>query len=283
MSWSAGSGRGGTVCPPAGFPPDPCRTVGAVINRPGDSAGVPAGQCAPHSLFGCAKKRTRRARCKRKRRRARSGAVALRAYGGRRTSACSDFSWHSGTLGPSVRSILPSRGGWCGSCRGARTHLTSFSFRAFRFATRYPGGRRGLCFRADVHIRPLHQFLRGTASGSEKRSRDNAITTPTTSAPSATGRQLQTCRREKRARRQAKIGACTDPPTPVARRRERAGARLSGLFFWTVHGPFSFPQEGKENGGCIPLDQPPVGAESPVAAGRRPIPCYPRTSLRPSR
>ena len=34
MSWSAGSGRGGTVCPPAGFPPDPCRTVGAVINRP---------------------------------------------------------------------------------------------------------------------------------------------------------------------------------------------------------------------------------------------------------
>ena len=115
----------------------PLECVGAVINRPGDSAGVPAGQCAPHSLFGCAKKRTRRARCKRKRRRARSGAVALRAYGGRRTSACSDFSWHSGTLGPSVRSILPSRGGWCGGGRGARTHLTSFSFRAFRFATRW--------------------------------------------------------------------------------------------------------------------------------------------------
>ena len=133
MSWSAGSGRGGTVCPPAGFPPDPCRTVGAVINRPGDSAGVPAGQCAPHSLFGCAKKRTRRARCKRKRRRARSGAVALRAYGGRRTSACSDFSWHSGTLGPSVRSILPSRGGWCGSCRDARTHLNCFSFPVSRY------------------------------------------------------------------------------------------------------------------------------------------------------
>ena len=40
---------------------------------------------------------------------------------------------------------LPSRGGWCGSCRGARTHLTSFSFRAFRFATRCPGGCRGRC------------------------------------------------------------------------------------------------------------------------------------------
>ena len=164
---------------------------------------------------------------------------------------------------------FPRRG--CVLGRGARTHLTGSSFRAFRFATRYPGGRRGLCFRADAHIRPLHQFPRGTASGSEKRSRDNAITTPTTSAPSATGRQLQTCRREKRARRQVKIGACTDPPTPVARRRERAGARLSGLFFWTVHGPFSFPQEGKENGGCILLDQPPAGAEVPVAAGRRPV------------
>ena len=40
---------------------------------------------------------------------------------------------------------LPSRGGWCGSCRGARTHLTCFSFRAFRFATRCPGGCRGRC------------------------------------------------------------------------------------------------------------------------------------------
>ena len=29
------------------------------------------------------------------------------------------------------------------------------------------------------------------------------------------------------------------------------GARPSGLFFWTVHGPFSFRQDRKENGGCI--------------------------------
>ena len=145
MSWSAGSGRGGTVCPPAGFPPDPCRTVGAVINRPGDSAGVPAGQCAPHSLFGCAKKRTRRARCKRKRRRARSGAVALRATGGGGSVPA--------PIWPCLRARyallrfprLPSRGGWCGGGRGARTHLTSFSFRAFRFATRCPGGCRGRC------------------------------------------------------------------------------------------------------------------------------------------
>ena len=88
----------------------------------------------------------------------------------------------------------------------------------------------GISVGADAFIGPLRQFPRGAASGSEKRSRDNAMTTPTTSAPSATGRQLQTCRREKRARRQAKIGACTDPPPPVARRAtapERAQAAFS--------------------------------------------------------
>ena len=38
---------------------------------------------------------------------------------------------------------FPRRG--CVLGRGARTHLTSFSFRAFRFATRCPGGCRGRC------------------------------------------------------------------------------------------------------------------------------------------
>ena len=173
MSWSAGSGRGGTVCPPAGFPPDPCRTVGAVINRPGDSAGVPAGQCAPHSLFGCAKKRTRRARCKRKRRRARSGAVALRAYGGRRTSACSDLALPSGTLCSSA--ISPTAVPWrmvrkLSGCKNAFDQLlfyclalrrsqyfrhqcsTGSSFRAFRFT------RKG--YAASVR-RQSRQRLRG--------------------------------------------------------------------------------------------------------------------------
>ena len=124
---------------------------------------------------------------------------------------------------------------------------------------------------AAAHASAENQPARSDAERAKREAGQMRSCTPTTSAPSATGRQLQTCRREKRARRQAKIGACTDPPTPVARRRERAGARLSGLFFWTVHSPFSFPQEGKENGGCIPLDQPPAGAEVPVAAGRRPV------------
>ena len=147
MSWSAGSGRGGTVCPPAGFPPDPCRTVGAVINRPGDSAGVPAGQCAPHSLFGCAKKRTRRARCKRKRRFGRNFARACKvAVRGRRerVPACLRGSPDGrGGVRYRLERGFPRRG--CKGQRGARTHLTSSSFRAFRFATRCPGGCRGRC------------------------------------------------------------------------------------------------------------------------------------------
>ena len=92
-------------------------------------------------------------------------------YGGRREMVPAGLRWLPDGRG-GVRYRLdggfPRRG--CVLGRGARTHLTSSSFRAFRFATRYPGGRRGLCFRADEGIGPLHQLPRGTASGSEKRS-----------------------------------------------------------------------------------------------------------------
>ena len=73
--------------------------------------------------------------------------------GGRRIGASADLGLPSGTLQSSARSLLPSRGGWCGGRRGARTHLTSFSFRAFRFATRWLGGCGGSCFRADALVR----------------------------------------------------------------------------------------------------------------------------------
>ena len=53
MSWSAGSGKGRRSGGRGGF----CSRRGLVQRG-----------CAPRSLFGCAKKRTRRARCKRKRR-----------------------------------------------------------------------------------------------------------------------------------------------------------------------------------------------------------------------
>ena len=73
--------------------------------------------------------------------------------------------------------------------------------------------------------------------------------TPTIWAPSATGRQYRPRRRPKRARRQAQIGAGTGTPTPVRAKGHCTGARQSDFFSWTVHGPFSFCQEQKENGG----------------------------------
>ena len=117
----------------------------------GDSApagGLSSGMHPPF-LFCLAKRETGRARSKEK------SVGALRCSGpprdgGRRIGASADLGWPSGTLGPSASLQLPSRGGWCGGQRGARTHLTNFSFRAFRSATRCPGSRGE---------RPLYSFL----------------------------------------------------------------------------------------------------------------------------
>ena len=68
------------------------------------------------------------------------------------------------------------------------------------------------------------------------------------------------------------------PGTPKPTRHPRRGQRFSELlpcsltarrfFSWTVHGPFSFWQDQKENGGCIPAAKPAPGpAQSP---GHRP-------------
>ena len=93
---------------------------------------LPTVRGAAGPLIGLAKRETGRARSKEKGAWMRSGAVALRAEGGRRIGACSDLALPSGTLGPSARSVLPSRGGWCPDRRGARTHLICSSFTVSR-------------------------------------------------------------------------------------------------------------------------------------------------------
>ena len=171
----------------------PVNTVGAVINRPGIWAagrrprgtgsrqGAVSTGDAPPILFLFLTKRECAAPGGREKGARRAPVQWPSARdGGRRIGASADFARPSGTLGSSTNLQLPSRGGWCVLGRGARTHLTSFSFRAFRFATRYPGGRGSLyhtrpkAFRvpvgADALIGPLHQLPRGMASGSEKRS-----------------------------------------------------------------------------------------------------------------
>ena len=189
-------------------------------------------------------------------------------YGGRREMVPAGLRWLPDGRG-GVRYRLdggfPRRG--CVLGRGARTHLTGSSFRAFRFATRYPGGRRGLCFRADVHIRPLHQFPRGTASGSEKRSRDNAMTTPTTSAPSATGRQLQKSQKSiacPKAGQNRRLHRSADPRRAEARTRRSASKRS---FLLDRAQPVFFSTRGKRKWGVHPAGPAPCGSRSP--RGRR--------------
>ena len=189
-------------------------------------------------------------------------------YGGRREMVPAGLRWLPDGRG-GVRYRLdggfPRRG--CVLGRGARTHLTGSSFRAFRFATRYPGGRRGLCFRADVHIRPLHQFLRGTASGSEKRSRDNAMTTPTTSAPSATGRQLQKSQKSiacPKAGQNRRLHRSADPRRAEARTRRSASKRS---FLLDRARPVFLSTRGKRKWGVHPAGPAPCGSRSP--RGRR--------------
>ena len=189
-------------------------------------------------------------------------------YGGRREMVPAGLRWLPDGRG-GVRYRLdggfPRRG--CVLGRGARTHLTGSSFRAFRFATRYPGGRRGLCFRADVHIRPLHQFPRGTASGSEKRSRDNAMTTPTTSAPSATGRQLQKSQKSiacPKAGQNRRLHRSADPRRAEARTRRSASKRS---FLLDRARPVFFSTRGKRKWGVHPAGPAPCGSRSP--RGRR--------------
>ena len=84
-------------------------------------------------IFGLAKRETGRARSKEKKR---LGALrhvrASALYGGRRIGASADLARPSGTLWSSASLQLPSRAGWCRRRRGARTHLTSFSFTVSR-------------------------------------------------------------------------------------------------------------------------------------------------------
>ena len=103
---------------------------------------------------------------------------------------------------------LPSRGGLCGGQRGARTHLTSFSFRAFRFATRCPGGRRGCC------VGPCCSSHQPPASGSENRRRVYPSTSPGQRFPQEPGVSVPDCCKGPPAipRRRQEVCACADRP-----------------------------------------------------------------------
>ena len=160
--------------------------------------------------------------------------------------------------------------------RGAGTHLTSSSFRAFRFATRSPGGRRSCCV---VLCCSSHQ---APARGSEKKSWSMR-------QPPRRGRQFShgTAVREIAEGFSVPEGQAKSEQAPIRRPPSRGGPLLrsapSALFFWTVHGPFSFRARPKRIWGVHPAGQAPCGSKHP--RGRRPAahPRSPQGCHRPSR
>ena len=130
---------------------------------------------------------------------------------------------------------------------------------------------------ADDLVRPSVQAAttaRGARSEAERAEREAGQMrpcTPTRSAPSATGRQSQESQ---------KILAC--PKASPNRRLHRyadprraegncTGARTSAFFSSTGRGAFSFwARPKREWGAHPPRKRPPAGAETPVAAVRRP-------------
>ena len=197
-------------------------------------------------------------------------------YGGRREMVPAGLRWLPDGRG-GVRYRLdggfPRRG--CVLGRGARTHLTSFSFRAFRFATRCPGIRRGRC----LH-RPAAEAFINHRPAAAKREAPQCDDHPD---------DLRTIRHGTAVEGIAEgpsvpEGKAKSEQAPIRRPPLRAeghctGARPSGLFFWTVHGPFSFRARPKRKWGVHPAGQAPCGSKD--SRGRRTAALY--NSLRSDR
>ena len=179
--------------------------------------------------------------------------------GGRCIGASADFALPSGTLRSFARSVLPSRGGWCRPRRGARTHLTSFSFRAFRFATRSPGGRGSLYRRADEGIRPYGRTMafrvpvgadaligplqkphQPPGQRQRKAAQDVSQTSPGWRFPQGQRVSVPDCRKGQPAipRRRQEVCACADRPAEAF------------FLFGPCTARFSFGKTKREMGGA---------------------------------
>ena len=166
--------------------------------------------CAPHSLFGLAQKENAPRPVEEKK-----AMGALRCSGPPRATVVG-VSVPAPIL-PDLRARLgllrflqlPSRGGWCPDRRGEKPHLTSFSFRAFRFATRFPGGRRGRC----PH-RPVEEAPSTTGQRQRKEKLDVSQTSPGQRFPQGPDVSVPDFYKEVPAfpRRRQEVCACADRP-----------------------------------------------------------------------
>ena len=218
-----------------------------------------AGRMHPPFLFCRAKRETGRARSKEK------SVGALRCSGpprdgGRRIGASADLARPSGTLYSSAISptavpwrIVRRSSGW--SSHGAASLFAAASCPA-----------RELPIKASAPT--TARAARSEAERAERGAGQMRPCTPTQDAPAASPRKhAGTISRQ--------------PPYSNFARPCRVAAK-SVLFFWTVHGPFSFRARPKRKWGVHPAEQAPCGSKD--SRGRRTAAFYnSRRSDRPAR
>ena len=186
------------MCPPAGFPPGPCGTVGAAICRPGNSAptrgsppercrggyqppgkssrdgGLP--QCTPHFLFGLGRKE--------------NGPWTVQKKRPHSALRCSGPPRDGGLPGRCRQRLLA-------FCRRAPGHSVESALRRV-FGAAVVGVENRMVSApepAAAHPSAKNRPARSEAERAERRAGQMRSRTPTRSAPSGTGRQLQTRRR----------------------------------------------------------------------------------------
>ena len=116
----------------------------------------------------------------------------------------------TGAAGCGTDLMVDSRGAGTDENRGARTHLASSSFRAFRFATRYPCARRGRC----PH-RPVAEAPSTTGQRQRKEAQDVSLTSPGQKSSQGQRVSVSDCRKGQPTfpRRRQEGCASADRPT----------------------------------------------------------------------
>ena len=225
---------------------------------------VPTGVRPPFSFWPCPKRECAAPGGREKGAWARSDAVALRAYGGRRIGACFDFALPSGTLGSSAIAVtaVPWRmvrraSGWSSYClcvyfRCRWPVVDGSRGSGPMWASAPTGTRKAFCL---VWYKPLQLPGQRVA---KRNARKKELVKCVLAA--------RCCRHPRRGNLPSSLyrtpprpsdsprkpaGTISRRPPYSAEARRRRSATKGVLFFWTVHGPFSFRQDRKENGGCI--------------------------------
>ena len=198
--------------------------------------------------------------------------------GGRRIGASADLARPSGTLYSSAMSRY---------CRpvadGAEVVGVVIALSCFSFRCRWPVVAAAWAagpMRASAPT--TARAARSEAERAERGAGQMRPCTPLTSAPAPRESAVQACTAPRRARRpvlaNTQAPSHADPRTATL--HARAELRPKAFFsFGPCTARFLFGQDRKENGGCIPLDKPLAGAQTP--RGRRPAALY--NSLRSDR